>query len=192
MMKSALNLPQSALLLKPCVLSPTNSSYWSHAGLHATGWEESGPAAQLPPRFPQVSFYLPAVTACRVWPFSQMSRCIHIHVSAARLVADPQKHKPRNRFSALESIFLETHYTLQRIMTERAVHSHRMQISNTSVIRVWCLGVYDVWTALLRTHLHRLVQWWHDVQDCMKEYGVPQAMSAPSRRKKDLQRWDSF
>lgn len=33
----------------------SDSSYWSHAGLHSTGWEESGSAAQLPPRFPQVS-----------------------------------------------------------------------------------------------------------------------------------------
>lgn len=37
-------------------LSSSDSPYWSHAGLHSTGWEESGSAAQLPPRFPQVSF----------------------------------------------------------------------------------------------------------------------------------------
>lgn len=45
-----------------CFVPPSDSSYWSHAGLHTPGWEKSGSATQLSRRFPQVSFNIhPAI-----------------------------------------------------------------------------------------------------------------------------------
>ncbi len=78
-----------------CCPPHPDSSYWSHAGLHSTGREESSFAAQLPPRFPQVRFNSHHTTrdfmACMA--DSQMSCYIHMRISAARLVANRQNMK---------------------------------------------------------------------------------------------------
>lgn len=62
------------------------SPHRSHAGLHAAGWEESGSAAQLPPRLPQVSFCArtaPPETTRRAHVDLILSCYIAIRVSAA-------------------------------------------------------------------------------------------------------------
>lgn len=81
----------SSASLIHCLLSSINSPYWSHAGLHSTGREESGFAAQLPPRFPQVSFNSQHTTRELLSgpAYSQTSCCIRIHISAAKLDANP-------------------------------------------------------------------------------------------------------
>lgn len=85
----------------------SNSSYWSHAGLHSTGREESGFAAQLPPRFSQVRINSHHTTrdSMSCLTESKMSCYVHIHISAARLVANPQDIRHEIDFP-LQNIFL--------------------------------------------------------------------------------------
>lgn len=92
---SVLNLFRIAASFCPapdsCCVS-SHSSYWSHAGLYSPGREESGFAAQLPPRFSQVRFNSHHTTrdCMSCLAESKMSCYVHIHISAARLVAYPQ------------------------------------------------------------------------------------------------------
>lgn len=109
---------------------PPDSSYWSHAGLHSTGWEESGFAAQLPPRFPQVRFDSHHTTrdSMSCLADSQMSSYIYIHISAAWFVANPQNMSPEINFP------LETQ---QHFVTNR---SNVWVLS--LMIYLWCLTLF--------------------------------------------------
>lgn len=122
----------SALFLTYVV--PPGSSYWSHAGLHSTGREESGFAAQLPPRFPQVRFNSQHTTrdfmSCLA--DSQMSRYIHIRISAARLAADPQN-------MSHEIDFLLWKVFLLRLTIHSTTFYDRYFASNVWVLWVECI-----------------------------------------------------
>ena len=87
----------------------SNSSYRSHAGLHSTGREEPGFAAQLPPRFPQVSSNSHHTTtdcmSCSAR--SRMPCYIDIQISAARLVANAQ-----NTSHEIDFLLWKTYFAL--------------------------------------------------------------------------------
>lgn len=70
------------------ILSLSDSPHWSHARLHAAGWEKSGPAAQLSRRFPQVSLRVSKPPECHT-------------TSNASFKPNISKQEPLNWFSTL-------------------------------------------------------------------------------------------
>lgn len=95
-----------------------------------------------------------------------MSCCIHIHISAARLVAVPQNISHEIDFLLWKVFFLRlTVHVAARYdrLRYRAVLWDWIQIE-IGLLDHLCVmfSCFDVWTAL-RIHLHQLIQWWHNM-----------------------------